>query len=122
QKATGDRALDPIPETRGLERLDRTGIIRIVPTEQLTKEREAQARVQDALVKAETDARPRRADAEFKEAEAATKKLQADAAIAEAKARGPLREETIRLSYADPEDVARTLQGILGIPPSGTIP
>ena len=48
--------------------------------------------------------------AEVKEAEAATKKLQAEAAISEAKARGPLREELIRLSYADPEDVARTLQ------------
>ena len=32
------------------------------------------------------------------------------------------REETIRLSYADPEEVARTLQGILGIPPEGTAP
>ena len=119
---TWEQALDTILETRGLQRLDRNGIIRIVSTEQLTKEREAQARVQDALVKAETDARTRRADAEFKEAEAATKKLQADAAIAEAKARGPLKEETIRLSYADPEDVAKTLQGILGIPPSGTVP
>src|SRR5215470_4723812 len=119
---TWEQALDTILETRGLQRLDRNGIIRIVSTEQLTKEREAQARVQDALVKAETDARTRRADAEFKEAEAATKKLQADAAIAEAKARGPLKEETIRLSYANTEDVARTLQGILGIPPSGTIP
>jgi len=119
---TWEQALDTILETRGLQRLDRNGIIRIVSTEQLTKEREAQARVQDALVKAETDARTRRADAEFKEAEAATKKLQADAAIAEAKARGPLKEETVRLSYADPEDVAKTLQGILGIPPSGTMP
>src|SRR5262250_467511 len=119
---TWEQALDTILETRGLQRLDRNGIIRIVSTEQLTKEREAQARVQDALVKAETDARTRRADAEFKEAEAAAKKLQSDAAIAEAKARGPLREETIRLSYADPEDVAKTLQGILGIPPSGTMP
>src|SRR5215470_8702071 len=117
---TWEQALDTILETRGLQRLDRNGIIRIVSTEQLTKEREAQARVQDALVKAETDARTRRADAEFKEA--AAKKLQADAAIAEAKARGPLKEETIRLSYADPEDVAKTLQGILGIPPSGTMP
>src|SRR5215475_4849948 len=98
---TWEQALDTILETRGLQRLDRDGIIRIVSTEQLTKEREAQARVQDALVKAETDARTRRADAEFKEAEAAAKKLQSDAAIAEAKARGPLREETIRLSYAD---------------------
>jgi type IV pilus assembly protein PilQ len=119
---TWEQALDTILETRGLQRLDRGGIIRIVSTDQLTKEREAQARVQDALVKAETDARTRRADAEFKEAEAAAKKLQSDAAIAEAKARGPLREETVRLSYADPEDVAKTLQGILGIPPSGTMP
>jgi hypothetical protein len=78
--------------------------------------------VQDALVKAESDARTRRAEAEFKEAEATSKKFQSDAAIAEAKARGPLKEETVRLSYADPEVVARTLQGILGIPPSGSVP
>src|SRR5437870_12452240 len=32
-----------------------------------------------------------------------------------------MREETIRLSYADAEDVAKTLQGILGLPPAGTI-
>jgi len=117
---TWEQALNTILETRNLQRLDRNGIIRIVSTDQLTKEREAQARVQDALVKAETDSRTRRAEAEFREAEATTKRFQSDAAIAEAKARGPLREETIRLSYADPEDVAKTLQGILGIPPSGT--
>ena len=116
---TWEQALDTILETRGLQRLDRNGIIRIVSTDQLTKEREAQARVQDALVKAETDARTRRAEAEYKEAEATTKKFQSDAAIAEAKARGPLMEETVRLSYADPEEVAKTLQGILGIPPAG---
>jgi type IV pilus assembly protein PilQ len=116
---TWEQALDTILETRNLQRLDRNGIIRIVSTDQLTKEREAQARVQDALVKADTEARTRRAEAEFKEAEATTKKYQSEAAIAEARARGPLREETIRLSYADPEEVAKTLQGILGIPPSG---
>jgi type IV pilus assembly protein PilQ len=119
---TWEQALDTILETRGLQRLERNGIIRVVSTDQLTKEREAQARVQDALVKAESDARTRRAEAEFKEAEATAKKFQSDAAIAEAKARGPLKEETVRLSYADPEEVARTLQGILGIPPSGSIP
>ena len=119
---TWEQALDTILETRGLQRLDRNGIIRVVSTDQLTKEREAQARVQDALVKAESDARTRRAEAEFKEAEATSKKFQSDAAIAEAKARGPLKEETVRLSYADPEVVARTLQGILGIPPSGSVP
>ncbi len=37
----------------------------------------------------------------------------------EALARGPLREETIRLFYADPVEVSTTLQGILGIPPQG---
>ena len=79
---TWEQALDTILETRGLQRLDRNGIIRIVSTDQLTTERMAQANAQDALVKAETDARTRRAEAELKEAEAATKKLQADAAIA----------------------------------------
>jgi len=119
---TWEQALDTILETRGLQRLDRNGIIRIVSTDQLTKEREAQARVRDALVKAETDARTRRAEAEFKEAEANSKKFASEAAIAEARARGPLKEETVRLSYANPEEVAKTLQGILGIPPSGSIP
>ena len=119
---TWEQALNTILETSGLQRLDRNGIIRIVSIEQLTKEREAQARVQEAQVKAETEIRTKRADAEFREAESAYKRLQSDAAISEAKARGPLKEETIRLSYADPEEVAKTLQGILGIPPSGTQP
>ena len=39
--------------------------------------------------------------------------------LAELVARGPVREETIRLQYADAEDVAKTLQGILGIAPGG---
>jgi len=117
---TWEQALDTILEARGLQRLDRNGIIRIVSTDQLTKERESLARVRDALTKAETEGRTRRAEAEFKEAEATSKKFASDAAIADARARGPLKEETIRLSYADPEEVAKTLRGILGIPPSGT--
>jgi type IV pilus secretin PilQ/predicted competence protein len=119
RNVTWEQALDTILETRGLQKIERGSVIRIVSTEQLTKEREAFARVQEAQVKSESEIRTKRAEAEVKEAEAATKKLQAEAAISEAKARGPLREELIRLSYADPEDVARTLQGILGIPPSG---
>ena len=59
---------------------------------------------------------------QLKEAEVANRKLQADLAAAESQARGPLREEVIRLSYADPDDVAKTLQGILGIPAEGTQP
>jgi type IV pilus assembly protein PilQ len=122
RNVTWEQALDTILETRGLQKIERGSVIRIVSTEQLTKEREALARVQEAQVKSESEIRTKRAEAEVKEAEAATKKLQAEAAISEAKARGPLREELIRLSYADPEDVARTLQGILGIPPSGSAP
>ncbi len=117
---TWEQALNTILETRGLQRLDRNGIIRIVTTEQLTKERDAQARVQDALVKAETDARTRRAEAELKEAEATSKKFQSEAKMADAQARGPLREEAIRLSYADPGEVANTLQGILSFGQQGS--
>ena len=96
-------------------------MIRIVSTEQLTKEREAEARVEEAKLKAEIDTRTKLAEAQLKEQELAASKIAADAAAAEERsARGPLREETIRLSYADPEEVAKTLQGILGIPPEGT--
>ena len=45
---------------------------------------------------------------------------QAEDEIAELIARGPIREETIRLRYADAEEVARTIQGILGIRPCGS--
>src|SRR2546421_320414 len=114
-----DLALDTILETRGLRKVEKDGVLRIVSNEQLIKEREATARVEEARVKAESDVRTKLAEAQLKEQEAIDKKRLAEAAVAELRARGPLREETIRLSYADPEEVARTLQGILGIPPSG---
>src|SRR6267142_1388091 len=114
-----DLALDTILETRGLRKIEKDGVLRIVSVEQLTKEREAAARVEEARMKAESDVRTKIAEAQLKEQEAIDKKRLAEAAVAELRARGPLREETIRLSYADPEEVARTLQGILGIPPGG---
>src|SRR5439155_15082011 len=114
-----DLALDTILETRGLRKVEKDGVLRIVPNEQLIKEREAAARVEEARMKAESDVRTKRAEAQLKEQEAIDKKRLAEAAVAELRARGPLREETIRLSYADPEEIARTLQGILGIPASG---
>ena len=117
-------ALDTILESRGLVKTERDGVMRIVTSDQLTREREARARVEEAKVKAETEIRTKMAEAQLKEAEAQAKKLAADAAVADAVARGPLREETIRLSYADPEIVANPLRGILGIPPGpqGMIP
>ena len=114
-----DLALDTILETRGLRKIEKDGVLRIVSNEQLIKEREAAARVEEARMKAESDVRAKIAEAQLKEQEAIDKKRLADQAFAELRARGPLREETIRLSYADPEEVARTLQGILGIPPGG---
>src|SRR5437870_5302937 len=114
-----DLALDTILETRGLRRIEKDGVLRIVSNEQLIKEREAAARVEEARLKAESDVRTKAAEAQLKEQEAIDRKRAAEAALAELRARGPLREETIRLSYADPEEIARTLQGILGIPASG---
>ena len=119
KNVTWEQALDTILEVRALAKVERDGVIRIVSLDQLTKEKEALARVEAAKRNAEIETRTKLAEAQLKETELATKKLAADAAAAEAQARGPLREEVIRLSYADPEDVARTLQGILGIPPEG---
>ena len=115
-------ALDTVMEARGLVKTERENVIRIVSAEQLTKEREARARVEEAKLKAEADVRTKLAEAVVKEQEAQARKFAAEMAAAEAVARGPLREETIRLSYADPEDVAKTLQGILGIPEGGVAP
>src|SRR5262245_1357632 len=114
-----DLALDTILETRGLRKVEKDGVLRIVSNEQLIKEREAAARVEEARMKAESEVRAKMAEAQLKEQEAIDKKRIAEAAAAELRARGPLREETIRLSYADPEEVAKALQGILGIPPGG---
>src|SRR6267378_2000261 len=114
-----DLALDTILDTRGLRKVEKDGVMRIVSNEQLIKEREASARVEEARLKAESDVRAKAAEAQLKEQEAIDRKRASEAAIAELQARGPLREETIRLSYADPEEIAKTLQGILGIPPEG---
>ncbi|MBM4441511.1 MAG: secretin and TonB N-terminal domain-containing protein, partial [Candidatus Rokubacteria bacterium] len=114
-----EQALETVLETRGLQKVERGNVIRIVTSEALTKEREAHARVEEAKIKSEAEARTKMAEAQYKEAEALQRKLAAQAAMKEAEARGPLREETIRLSYANPEEVAETLQGILGIPKEG---
>jgi type IV pilus assembly protein PilQ len=112
-------ALETVLESRGLQKVEKDDVIRIVSTDQLTKEREARARVEEAKLKGEAEVRAKFAEAQVKEAEAQIRKLSAEAAQREQEARGPLREETLRLSYADPEEVAKTLQGILGIPAEG---
>ena len=84
--------------------LPEDGVIRVVSLDQLTKEKEAQARVEAAKRNAEIETRTKLAEAQLKETELATKKLAADAAAAEQAARGPLREEVIPLYYQRDQD------------------
>ena len=88
-----DLALDTILETRGLRKIEKDGVLRIVSNEQLIKERESAARVEEARMKAESDVRTKIAEAQLKEQEAIDKRRLAEAAVAELRARGPLREE-----------------------------
>jgi type IV pilus assembly protein PilQ len=126
-------ALDTIMEARGLVKTERENVIRIVSQDQLAKERDAATRLEEAKRKASSETRLKEAETALKEQEAIDKKRAAELANEDLIRRGPLTEETIRLSYGDPEDIARTLQGILGIPaegmqaqtailPAGTVP
>lgn len=110
-----DLALDTIMEARGLVKVERDNVLRIVTQDQLTRERDARTRLEESKLKAESEIRTKLAEARLKEQEAAARQYAAEQAAAEQVARGPLKEETIRLSYADPEEVARTLEGILGL-------
>jgi type IV pilus assembly protein PilQ len=110
-----DIALETVMEAKGLVKVEREGVLRIVSQDQLAKEREARAKLEEAKVKSETEIRTKLAEAKLKEQEAQARQLAAEQAAAEQVARGPLKEETIRLSYADPEEVAKTLEGILGL-------
>ena len=115
RNVTWDQALDTILEARGLQKVEKAGIIRIVSTEQLAKEREAVAKAEDAKRKAEIEVRTKMAEAQVKEQEAYQRQMATDAAAAQARARGPLKEEIVRLTYADAGEVANTLQGVLGL-------
>jgi type IV pilus secretin PilQ/predicted competence protein len=110
-----DIALDTVMEAKGLVKVERDGVLRIVSQDQLAREREARAKLEEAKVKAETEIRTKLAEAKLKEQEAQARQFAAEQAAAEQARRGPLKEETIRLSYADPDEIARTLEGILGL-------
>jgi len=117
-----DLAFQTILDTRGLQKIEKDGVIRIVSNDQLLKEREAQARVEESKLKAETEIRAKAAEAKLKEQEAIARERAVELELAQLKARGPLKEETIRLAYADPEDIEKTLLGILGQLPAGIAP
>src|SRR5204863_316357 len=69
-----------------------------------------------------TEIRAKAAEAKLKEQEAIARERAVELELAQLKARGPLKEETIRLAYADPEDIEKTLLGILGQLPAGIAP
>ena len=60
-----------------------------------------------------------------REAEAAKKQVEADRDrddFEKIRQRGAIKERSIRLSYADAEEVVKTILGILGLPPEGSVP
>jgi len=104
-------AFQTVLDTRSLEKVEKDGVIRIMSRDQLLKERDSAAQIA-----------AKSAEARLKESEALQKQLAFEAARREQLARGPLKEETIRLAYADPEEIEKTLQGILGITGGGAPP
>ena len=119
-----ERALQTVLEAKGLQLIERDRVIRIVSSEQLERERGAAARLDEVKRKAEAETRAKEAEAHAKEIEAHAKqhellrkRRQEEDEARELAARGPLTEATIRLYYADAEEVAKTLQGLLGMTP-----
>src|SRR5207244_2142767 len=99
-------ALDALVRTAGLVCVVRDGILVVNSRKETETAREATAKAAQIRLAGEAEARKRQVE---------------ELAFADLRARGPLREETIRLSYAEAGEVAKTLQGILGLPPAGTI-
>ncbi len=119
-----EHALQTVLEVKGLQAIERDRVIRIVSSEQLERERGVAARLVEAKRKAEAETRAKEAEAQAKEIETRAKQQQLlrkqqqeEDEAKELAARGPLTEATIRLSYADAEEVAKTLQGLLGMTP-----
>ena len=79
-------------------------VLRVSTAGRLKAEEDERAKQRESLLRLEADTRKKLIEAK-----------QAEDEIAELIARGPIREETIRLRYADAEEVAKTIQGILGL-------
>jgi len=79
-------------------------VLRVSSGARVKAEEEERGKVEDARLRLEADTRKKIVEAKLAEQD-----------LAEQVARGPVREETIRLRYADAEEVAKTIQGILGL-------
>jgi type IV pilus secretin PilQ/predicted competence protein len=96
--------------------------LRVSTSKRLRGEQEERAKLEAEeskraadLRKAEQEAEARRQEAEARRQEAEARRAENQAKQAELDARGPVREETIRLRYADAETLAVTIRGILGL-------
>lgn len=94
-----------------LQCVERDGVLRVSTMTLGSEEEQARFKAEQGRRKEEAETRKALIEAQREEFE-----------FAATLARGPLREVTIQLSYADAEQVAKTLQGILGIPPQGFVP
>jgi type IV pilus assembly protein PilQ len=92
--------------------LERDGVVQVSTAARMAKLEEDRLRSEQA--RARDDLETRKRQAEIDES-VRRRRLEEDEALS----RGPLREETIKLLYADALDVAETLQGVLGIPATG---
>jgi type IV pilus assembly protein PilQ len=110
-------AFDALVRSAGLACVVRDGILMVTSRKEDESIREQQRKEREAFTKTEQARSQGEAEARKKQVEARREEM----ALAELVARGPLREEMIRLAYADARDVAKTLQGILGLPPNETI-
>ena len=113
-------AFDALVRTGGLVCEVRDDILVVMSRKEAETAREQQRKEEEATAKLEQARSAGEAEARKRQVEARREEL----ALAEQQARGPLREETIRLAYADPEEIVRTLRGLLGFvggvaPPPG---
>ena len=72
-----EQALDTILAAKGLEKIERDGVIRIVSQEQREKEREIRARAEEAARKADVEIRAKAAEAHAREIEARARQQEA---------------------------------------------
>jgi type IV pilus assembly protein PilQ len=100
-----------IIESTNLRCVEAGSVLRVSTAARLKAEDDERARLVENRMRLDAETRKRIVEAQRDEAD-----------FEATKARGPIKEVTIRLSYADAEEVAKTLQGILGLPPEGLVP
>jgi type IV pilus assembly protein PilQ len=100
-----------IIESTNLRCVEAGSVLRVSTQARLKAEDDERARLVEARTRLDAETRKRIIEAQREEAD-----------FEATKARGPIKEVTVRLSYADAEEVAKTLQGILGLPPEGLTP